>query len=132
MLPVRSQRQIVSQFVMLISDEWTGQVAEVTAALHGVGARINFIDAENAVVEGVIRRNDFEQLSRLRFARRVTSSATYLLEAPLPPHRHAGVNGSFLRGSRPLRRRLGRGHPGDDDVRRADRMLTRPGRNPRS
>jgi hypothetical protein len=106
MSPARSQRQIVSDFIMLISNEWTGRVAEVTAALQQVGARVNVIDAEGSVVEGVIRRNDLRELSRLRFARRVTSSATYLLEVE---------SGSL-----------------DEALRRAEPTPTSRGRSPRS
>jgi hypothetical protein len=106
-----TRRVIMVDFILLVADEWAQRLPEIVAALDRVGAHVQLLDAKSCIIEGAVRSDRLQFVTRLKCAERVSMGATYVTEAPVPAQRGSRAF------TRPIRR--------PRDVRRAQRPLTR-------
>lgn len=73
-----SSRRIITEFILLIADDWNGLASDVLSAVESAGGEVMSVDEENGILEGSIQSMDLPRLERLACVRQLVEGASYV------------------------------------------------------
>jgi hypothetical protein len=98
-----SSRRIITEFILLIADDWQGRASDVLNAVQSAGGKVMSVDERKGIVKGCIASMDVPRLERLGCFRQLVEGASYVTyRFPAAPDQGVGYGhrGGVHQGSR--------------------------------
>jgi hypothetical protein len=73
-----SNRRIITEFILLIADDWIGRASDVLNEVESVGGEVMSVDEENGILDGRIQTMDLPRLERLACVHQLAEGASYV------------------------------------------------------
>jgi hypothetical protein len=73
-----SGRRIITEFILLIADDWNGRPSDVLKAVMSAGGEVISVDEGNGILKGCIQSMDLPRLERLACVRQLVEGASYV------------------------------------------------------
>lgn len=73
-----SSRHIITEFILLIANDWNGRECDVLDAVESAGGEVMSLDQSNGSIEGRIQSMDLPSLEKLACVRQLVEGASYV------------------------------------------------------
>jgi len=78
-----SGRKVLTEFIVIVADDWQGRFPDVLEALRQAGAEVTAAYEDTGIIEGVVESCRLESMSQLACVNRVWKVLTYVSESPV-------------------------------------------------